>query len=212
MLHEVEVEPGPNLEARARDARRSVLPQAALTGHTADDQAETVVLRLLRGSGSAGLSGIAPGPTHPILQLRRSETEAVCDLLDITPVHDPSNEVPDVWRNRVRADVLPLLTDVAGRDLVPILTRSASLLREENEFLDLLAAELDPTDVRVLADVHVVLARRAIRQWLTSSGYPPGAAAIERVMAVVRGEAVACELPGGRRVQRSEQRLRVIEP
>jgi tRNA(Ile)-lysidine synthase len=212
VLHEIEVGDGPNLEARARAARRAVLPPGTLTGHTADDQAETVLLRLMRGSGGTGLGGITPGPTHPILALRRADTETVCRLLDIRPVHDDSNDRTDIWRNRVRSEALPLLADIAGRDLTPILARSADLLREDSRFLDDLAAAIDATDAVALADAPLVLARRAVRRWLTHDGYPPDVAAVDRVMAVVNGDAVACELPGGRRVERSRQRLRIIDP
>jgi tRNA(Ile)-lysidine synthase len=211
-LHRVTVAPGPNLEARARAARRRVLPEGCATGHTADDQAETVLLRLLRGSGSTGLGAIRPGPTHPILALRRADTAAVCRTLGLDPVHDASNDVADVWRNRVRSEALPLLTDIAGRDLVPILDRTAALLRDDSEFLDRLATDIDPTDAAAVAAAPVVLARRAVRCWLVDGGYPPDAAAIERVLDVARGRAVACELPGGRRVERSNQRLRVVGP
>ncbi|MDQ3145596.1 MAG: tRNA(Ile)-lysidine synthetase, partial [Actinomycetota bacterium] len=65
------VEPGPNLEARAREARRSALGDGAMTGHTLDDQAETVLLNLLRGAGADGLAAMAPGPGKPLLGLRR---------------------------------------------------------------------------------------------------------------------------------------------
>lgn len=211
VLHRVTVAPGPNLEARARAARRAVLPPGTGTGHTADDQAETVLLRLLRGSGSAGLGAIRPGPTHPILALRRADTDEVCRRLGIIPVHDASNDRDDVWRNRVRNEVLPLLADIAGRDLVPIFERTAALLRDDSEFLEGLAAAIDPTDAPAVAEAPAVLARRAIRGWLLDGGYPPDAAAIERVLDVARGAAVACELPGGRRVERSNQRLRVVE-
>ena len=211
-LHRIAVNPGPNLEARAREARRNTLPVGVATGHTADDQAETVLLRLIRGSGSAGLGAMQPGPNHPILALRRSDTANVCRALGITPVHDASNDRADVWRNRIRAEALPLLADIAGRDLVPILERTAGLLRDESGFLDRLAADLDPTDALAVADAPPVLARRAIRSWLLDGGYPPDAAAIERVLDVARGTAVACELPGGRRVERSGQRLSVIGP
>ena len=211
-LHRVTVAPGPNLEARAREARRHSLPAGAATGHTADDQAETVLLRLLRGSGSAGLGAMRPGTTHPILALRRAETAEVCRSLGIIVVHDASNNRGDVWRNRIRADVLPLLTDIAGRDLVPILERTAGLLRDDSDHLDLLASGIDPTDALEVARAPVVLARRSIRRWLTLDGYPPDAAAVERVLEVARGADVACELPGGRRVERSGQRLRIVEP
>src|SRR4051794_14277118 len=90
----VDVAPGPNLEARARDARRAVLGPTAMTGHTVDDQAETLLLRLLRGAGTSGAAGIRPGPTKPILALRRRETRALCAARGITPIEDPSNADP----------------------------------------------------------------------------------------------------------------------
>jgi tRNA(Ile)-lysidine synthase len=211
VLHVVDVGAGPNLEARAREARRAVLPDGAMTGHTSDDQAETVLLRLLRGSGSDGLSAMAPGPTHPILALRRADTEAVCAALGIDPVRDASNSTWSGWRNRVRHELLPLATSIAGRDLAPILTRTADLLRDEHELLDALAADIDATDALAIAAAPPALSRRALRRWLTHAGYPPDAASIERVLAVARGEAQACELPGGRRVQRSEQRFHIVE-
>ncbi len=208
--HTVDVAPGPNLEARARAARRCALPAGAMTGHTADDQAETVLLRLLRGSGGDGLAGIEPGPTHPILSLRRSETEAVCAELGIVPVSDASNDSPAMWRNRVRHELLPLANEIAGRDLTPIIARTAGLLRDDSAVLDDLAASVDATDARAVADAPPAIARRAIRRWLTVDGYPPDAASVERVIAVARGEAVACELSDGRRVERRKQRFRIV--
>jgi tRNA(Ile)-lysidine synthase len=208
--HAVDVPPGPNLEARARAARQRALPAGALTGHTADDQAETVLLRLLRGSGGDGLAGIEPGPLHPILALRRSETMALCAELGVDPVRDASNDSPAMSRNRVRHELLPLANEIARRDLTPILVRTAGLLRDDGALLDQLAAALDATDALAVADAPPALARRAIRLWLTVDGYPPDAASIERVIAVARGEATACELSDGRRVERSSQRFRIV--
>ncbi|MFM8381967.1 MAG: TilS substrate-binding domain-containing protein, partial [Actinomycetota bacterium] len=94
----------------------------------------------------------------------------------------------------------------AGRDLVPILCRQAALLAEESDALDLLAASIDPTDARQVAAAPAALARRAVRRWLTDT-HPPDLATVERVLAVARGDSVACEIPGGRRVTRSHQRL-----
>jgi tRNA(Ile)-lysidine synthase len=212
VLHRVTVEPGANLEARARAARRSVLPPAAMTGHTADDQAETVLLRLLRGSGGDGLAAIAPGPTHPILALRRSETAAVCAQLGLEPVDDASNRSPAMWRNRVRHELLPLACEIADRDVVPIVARTARLLGDDQALLDELAPAIDATDARAIAAAHPALARRALRRWLSVDGYPPDAASIERVLAVAHGSATACQLDDGRRVERSRQRFRIVTP
>lgn len=209
--HAITVPAGPNFEARAREARRSVLPAGSLTGHTLDDQAETVLLRLLRGSGATGLSGIEAGPTHPILGLRRSDTEAVCEALAIDPVRDPTNDHADAWRNRIRHELLPLAADIADRDVASIIARSADLLRDDDRLLDDLSAAIDPTDAKALRDAPPPLARRALRGWLTTEGYPPTVAALDRVLAVARGDVVACEITGGRRIERSNQRLRIVE-
>jgi tRNA(Ile)-lysidine synthase len=211
------VEPGPNLEARARAARYAVLPPDALTGHTADDQAETVLLNLLRGAGLDGLAGMDPR-RRPLRRLRRRETRALCDTLGLTPVDDPSNRDPAYRRNRIRHELLPLLDDIAARDVVPILARQADVARDDVAFLDELSAALDPCDASQLAAAPAPLARRAVRRWLRAGGpggdeqHPPDGAGVDRVLAVARGEAVACELPGGWRVARSRGRLRLGRP
>jgi tRNA(Ile)-lysidine synthase len=209
VLHHVDIAPGPNLEARARAARFGCLPAGVMTGHTAEDQAETVLMRLLRGAGSEGLSAMAPDQRHPILRLRRAETEAVCQARAIHWVNDPSNLDARHQRNRIRSEVLPLLAEVARRDVVPVISRTADILRAESEYLDALAAGLDPTDAKALAAAPVVLARRAVRIWLNREGYPPDAATVERVLDVARGRHIACEIGGFLRVERHLQRLRV---
>ena len=210
----VHLEGGANLEARARDARAAVLPPGALIGHTADDQAETMLLQLLRGAALPGLAGIRPD-RRPILRLRRRETHELCRRLALPVVHDPSNDDPQFWRNRVRHEVLPLLDDIAGRDVTELLARQARYLRADDDLLERLAAQLDPTDAAALEAAPVPLAMRALREWLRAAspdGQPPSSGALERVMAVVRHEAVAAELRGGVRVQRSRNRLSWSRP
>ncbi len=102
------VEPGPNLEARARTARYAVLPSDVLTGHTADDQAETVLLNLLRGAGLDGLAGMRRR-NRPLLSLRRAETRALCDQLGLSPVQDETNDDLRFRRNQIRHEVMPAL-------------------------------------------------------------------------------------------------------
>jgi tRNA(Ile)-lysidine synthase len=201
----VTVADGPNLEARARAARYAALPTDVLTGHTADDQAETVLVNLLRGAGLDGLAGMGPA-RHPILRLRRTETQALCAALGLTVVDDPSNADPRHRRNRIRHELVPLLDAIAERDVSALLARQADTLRAEAELLDSLAAAIDATDAAALAAAPDALARRAVRRWLADP-YPPDAAAVERVLAVARGEAVACEVDGGRRIRRSGMRL-----
>lgn len=208
---QVQVADGPNLEARAREARYAVLPADVLTGHTADDQAETVLLNLLRGASLAGLGAMRPGPNRPLLALRRAETAELCAAMGLTVVQDPSNQDPHHLRNRVRHELLPQLAELAGRDPVPLLCRQADLARDDHDLLDALAADLDPTDARALATAPLPLARRAVRRWLTD-GHPPDAAAVERVLAVARGQAEATEVAAGRRVSRHQQRLRLSPP
>lgn len=206
---------GPNLEARARYARYAALPEGVATGHTADDQAETVLLNLLRGAGVDGLSGMRPGRRHPILRLRRAETERFAQSLGVEIVRDPTNESPALLRNRVRHELLPIAARLAGRDLVPLLNRQADLLADERELLDALASAIDPTVAADLRDAHPALARRAVRRWARAcldGEHPIDAAATERVLSVARGDVLACELPGGARVTRSRGRLVLRSP
>jgi tRNA(Ile)-lysidine synthase len=210
------VAPGPNLEARARAARFGVLPAEVATGHTMDDQAETILVNLLRGAGADGLAGMRPGYRHPLLGLRRRETHALCAAWGLVPVCDASNADPAFVRNRVRHDLLPLCAAVAGRDPVPLLARQAGVLRDEVALLESLAAEAlpDPADARALARASPPLARRTLRRWLREAGgggHPPSLAEVERTRAVAEGAAAGTELSGGRRVRRSGGRLR-IEP
>lgn len=206
-LARVDLEPGPNLEARARELRRGALGSEAMTGHTADDQAETLLLALLRGSGATGLRAIVPGPRHPILGLRAHETRTLCAELGIDVAHDESNDDRRYRRNRIRHELIPLIDDIAQRDVTVLLNRTAALLYEDDRYLDQAAGEIDPTDIEQLAAAPGPIATRAVRRWLEVDGYPPDAAAVRRVIAVASGDAAACELAGGIRVMRRGPRL-----
>jgi tRNA(Ile)-lysidine synthase len=210
---------GGNLEARARDARYAALEQCrarrgasvVLVGHTADDQAETVLLNLLRGSASPGLAGMPARRdtiARPLLDARRADLAALVRARGLEAVQDPSNEEQAFRRNWLRHEVLPLLAKGAERDLVPVLVRQASVLRAESELLDAMADQLldeaggvTPA-ARALAAAHPAVARRAVRRWLGSP--PPSLAEVDRVLAVARCECRATELNGHRRVWRSE--------
>jgi tRNA(Ile)-lysidine synthase len=210
----VAVGDGPGLEERARVARHAALADDALWGHTADDQAETVLLRLVRGTGPAGLAAMRTD-RHPILALRRAETTRLCRHLDVDVVEDPTNTDPRFTRNRVRHEVLPLLADVAGRDVVPLLARLAGLAADQADLLGALALDVDPTDARALTAVPPALAAEAFRRWwrdATDGSPPPDGAALRRVLDVAAGRAAACDVVGGWRVRRSAGRLHLVGP
>ncbi|MGN6693906.1 MAG: tRNA lysidine(34) synthetase TilS [Aquihabitans sp.] len=213
---QVEVGDGPNLEARAREARYAALPAGVLTGHTADDRAETVLLHLVRGAGPTGAVGIARSPQRPLLDLRRADTEALCAALGFDPIHDPSNDDPRFRRNRVRHELLPLLASIGERDPVPVLVRQADLFADVDAVIGLAAARLDPSAAADLAAAPTAVAGAAVRAWLVDEGvgggYGVDGAAVARVLAVARGEHVATEVAGGWRVARSRGRLSVTAP
>jgi tRNA(Ile)-lysidine synthase len=208
IVHRVTITPGPNLEARARDARFGTLPRRVATGHTGDDQAETMLLNLLRGASTDGLGAMRPGPRHPILGLRRAETRRLCSALGLSPVTDPTNADSAYLRNRVRHELLPVLCELAGRDVVPVLARQARLLAEDAALLGELASAVDPTDAKRLTNAPGPLGRRAVREWLRE-GHPPDLATVERVLSVAAGAALAADIGAGRSVRRSRGTLRL---
>ncbi len=220
-VHVASVPPGPNFEARARAARRAALPAECLTGHTLDDLAETVVVNLLRGTGLDGLSPMVGDPTKPLLALRREALRAYVAQHPWRVIEDESNTSMAFVRNRVRHEVLPLLDEVAGRDVSALLARLARLAHEESTWLDALAEAdeslaLEEADCRELAGWPRARLARWLRRRLASADegdgvHPPSAAEVERAILVVVGEVGATELSGGRRLSRHAQRL-ALEP
>lgn len=211
-LRRVQVEPGPNLEARARAARYQALPDDVLVGHTADDRAETVLFNIGRGAGLAGAAAPHAGVGRPLLGLRRSETHALCEQLDLPTVRDPMNDDPSFARVAIRNDVMPALARALGRDPVPLLNRHAELASQALEVVAELAAALDPASAAALTAAPRAVAAEALRAWIAAAtGDVPTAASIDRVLEVASGRVVATEITGGHRVARTSGRLR-IEP
>ncbi|HJG79553.1 MAG TPA: tRNA lysidine(34) synthetase TilS [Brevibacterium senegalense] len=192
------------LEAAARTARYTALARAAatagaaavLTGHTQDDQAETVLLGLLRGSGARSLSGMAAqtrldtdaGPLtvlRPLLGLTREQTRASVRAQDLTAWDDPMNEDPRFTRVRARR-ILRDLAESLGQDLRAGLARTADLLREDADHLDaeagrawtaLIAEDRGETappslPIASLVELGPAVAGRVVRTWLLARGVP----------------------------------------
>nr|WP_068523646.1 tRNA lysidine(34) synthetase TilS [Tsukamurella tyrosinosolvens]KZL96484.1 tRNA(Ile)-lysidine synthetase [Tsukamurella tyrosinosolvens] len=167
-------------EAAARAARYAALDAArggapVLLGHTLDDQAETVLLGLGRGSGARSLAGMAAWAApygRPLLGVRRADTRAACAELGLTPWEDPHNLDPRYTRVRVRTEVLPLLEDVLGGGVAESLARTAASLRADNDALDGLAPAPSGPDLPVeeLAGLPAALRIRALRTWLAGRG------------------------------------------
>jgi tRNA(Ile)-lysidine synthase len=182
-----------------------------------DDLAETVLLNMLRGAGLDGLSPMVNDPTKPLRDLRRAELHDYVNASAFVPVHDETNDDLAFRRNRVRHELIDVLDDVAGRDVVPILARQAGLLYDERAWLDELARDddavtLEDADCRLLR----TWPRARLRRWLRArlrapdegdGSHPPSADEVERALAVVDGDVVAMELSGGRRLSRRAQHL-----
>jgi tRNA(Ile)-lysidine synthase len=172
-------------EAAARTARYAALDGArggapVLLAHTLDDQAETVLLGLGRGSGPRSIAGMRPYDPpwcRPLLGVRRTLTHAVCADLGLTPWQDPHNDDPRFTRVRLRGEVLPLLEDVLEGGVAEALARTAAALREDTDALDDQAVAALPElesdaglDVAGLAALPGAVRRRVIRGWLMAGG------------------------------------------
>jgi len=211
-LRTVSLKEGGDLEARARSARYEAMPPDVCVAHTADDRAETILMNLFRG---AGLSGVAApfGRVHrPIIALRRFETVEVCRHFGVVPVTDPMNLDESFTRVSVRRKLIPLAAEIFGRDPVPLLNRHADTVADALDVVEATSSALDPTDTGALGDAQAAVASDALRRWIrdqTGDEHYVDMASIDRVMAVVRGEAIAAEVVGGHRVARTSGKLRV---
>jgi tRNA(Ile)-lysidine synthase len=218
------------LEAAAREARYRALDTEArarsatlMLGHTLDDQAETVLLGLARGSGSRSLAGMASRAGHfvrPFLGIRRATTEQVCAELGLNPWQDPHNADRRFTRVRVRETVLPTLEVELGPGVAEALARTAELVRDDNELLDRLATEAsriegmggtDTLDCAALQAQSPALRRRIIRLWLLTHGLGDLSlrhiSAVESLVIDWQGQK-AIQIPGAT-VTRTAGRLRV---
>ena len=217
----VEVGTSGGPEAAARTARYAALDVAAeehradvvLLGHTRDDQAETVLLGLARGSGARSLSGMAPRQgryRRPLLDLTREDTRAACAAEGLAPWEDPHNDDPAFARSRVRARVLPVLEAELGPGVAESLARSARLLREDADALDAAGEAAQTDEVQALERLDPAVRARALKGWAEAAcGRAVTGAHVAALRALVedwRGQGPV-DLPGGGRVAREGGRL-----
>ncbi|MQA04585.1 MAG: tRNA lysidine(34) synthetase TilS [Streptosporangiales bacterium] len=218
-------------EAAARDARYRALDDArdelgaaaVLLGHTRDDQAETVLLRLARGSGARSLAGMAPVAgryLRPLLELPRERVHKACAAARLQPWHDPHNADPAYTRSRVRGDLLPALETALGPGVAEALARTARLLRSDADALDAWADRAladcgDPAtglDIAALTELPAAVRTRVLHRAALAAGAPAGALGAKHVTAVDalvvgwHGQA-GVDLPGGVRAVRRAGRL-----
>ena len=217
------------LEAGARDARYQALSACAeeekaakvFLGHTRDDQAETVLLGLARGSGTRSLSGMAIENgiyIRPLLGITRSETVAACTEIGIEPWNDPHNGNTEFSRVRVRNEVLPIMEEKIGPGIAAALSRSAAILRDDADALDAIAQteisqlDLNSLDCHRLSSLARAIRSRVLRAALYAAGAPSGSitadhlAAVEALVTSWHGQG-AISLPGGVKVERISGRL-----
>ena len=233
IIKKVNVDLKDGLEASARAARYLALQEAAdeksavavFLGHTRDDQAETVLLGLARGSGTRSLSGMAPHNgvyVRPLLEITRDQSERYCEEVKLQYWSDPHNENPDFSRVRVRNVALPALETSIGPGISEALARSAHLLRDDADALDHwakaeeLALDLLNLDCAYLEKLPRAVRTRLIRAAIYAAGAPAGMVTMEHVSGV---EALvtawsgqgALNLPGGVKVERISGRLSLLQ-
>jgi tRNA(Ile)-lysidine synthase len=214
-------------EAAARTARYAALSQVAagdgaaavLLGHTLDDQAETVLLGLARGSGPRSLAGMPPRRgvfRRPLLGLRRPVTAEACAALGLDPWQDPHNADRRFARVRVRLDALPALEAALGPGVAEALARTAGQLRADAEVLEKISSERtdgdSPLSASSLAELPGAVRTRVLRSAALAAGCPAGAltaghvARIEELVTGWHGQRWI-DLPGGVRASRRAGQL-----
>jgi tRNA(Ile)-lysidine synthase len=196
--------PGLGPEAAARAARYAVLEQiresfeaeVVLLGHTRDDQAETVLMGLARGSGGRALAGMRrsfDAYRRPLLDVSRTDTVTACQVEGLETWEDPHNRDPAYTRVRVRRRVLPVLEDELGPGVAEALARTAEQLRPDMELLDSYAeaaladagkGTVDGLDVEVLAGLPGPIRTRVVRLAAVAAGCPPGELFHQHVLGV----------------------------
>ncbi|HXF37341.1 MAG TPA: tRNA lysidine(34) synthetase TilS [Actinomycetota bacterium] len=201
--------PRMSIEHWARDVRRAASVEAMreagaeriALGHTANDQAETVLMAAITGSGLDAVAGIRPAIlpwVHPLLDVTRREVEACCRALRLRPRQDPMNRDPRLLRNALRLRGIPALERAAGRDVIAALARTASLLREDAEELARQAApaaaeliEETPEGVELpataLLDLPRALEGRVAREAILRCGVVPTREDVEAVLDLAAG-------------------------
>ena len=225
----VTVDQSSGLESGARDARYAALHSIAkergaiqiFLGHTRDDQAESVLLGLARGSGARSLSGMATVNgkiIRPFLSVTREVTEQACKDFGLDAWSDPHNFNAEFSRVRVRTQVLPMMEKEIGPGIAEALARTASLLRDDADALDELTDhsaqghDLASLEIEFLADLPKAIRTRLIRMAIYAQGAPMGSVTADHVSAVEalvtswhgQGE---ISLPGGVKVARISGRL-----
>jgi len=210
-------------EAAARTARYGALDRVAaaldadvLLGHTLDDQAETVLLGLGRGSGPRSIAGMRPLDgryRRPFLGVRRTTTHAACAALGLTPWRDPHNVDPAYQRVRLRQEVLPLLDDVLHGGVAEALARTAALVQEDLDALDELAAAHRPggeLPIAELAQLPRAIRTRVLRAWVRVHAAEPlsaeRTAELDALITTWHGQG-PIDIPGGFEVVRASGRL-----
>jgi tRNA(Ile)-lysidine synthase len=227
---------GESIEAWARTVRYEALTSlleemgggVAALGHTADDQAETVLLGLLRGGGLQAIGGMKPvsgSVVRPLLEITREETEAFCRALRLRPRRDPMNEDPAFMRVGIRTRVIPRLESALGRNLRSTLARTADLLRQDAELLEQLAAAARPEVVvenqeddtlfraRRLGTLPPPIAGRIVRRAFLDLGVLPEAGHVEAVIGLAPARpGRSISLPGGLIARREREYVRLSRP
>jgi len=226
---------GESVEAWARSVRWEAANRirreqgfsAIALGHTLDDQAETLLLAMLRGGGLHFVAGMSPNDhfsVRPLLDVRRTEVEAFDRAMHLRPRTDPTNRDRRLLRNAIRLDVIPTLETATGRDVRSTLARTASLLRADaDELMRQAVAAFGEIagphergyriDVERMRALPAAIAGRVVELAMWQCGVRPELETIESVLDLTRGRpGRRIDLPGGFTAAREREYIRLASP
>lgn len=196
-----------NMEENARQARQDFLPEDVLTAHSFEDKVETVIMNFMRGATSKGFS---PMTDKPLINITANELDSIVVYYDVSPCVDSTNFTQEHVRNRVRHELIPLMTDISGTNIAKPIIRNSQIALEESEYLDQIASKIDITQCKTAKTENIVILRRATRMWIEENiSHKYSEVNITNLVSVVQGETLGTQI-AGKTIRRQNNQLHIL--